>query len=648
MNARRIHPVPRRAALAAAALVLLAAPARLHASSPCSLGFLLKSAPTIDGANSGDWADASIATSAGGGTGCVSRLYDGDMLPYDVTVFTKRYLRNGQLFLGFLFEVHDATKDAGGGLLTNGERLAIVFDGDHSGGAQLAPADARLTVTHRWESSGGDPNLVTNVQTAWSTGTMAAGICGGGPRWQSVALPAGVSVAVRKDFPGGYREELEVPAAALGGVGADFGVAFQVINDWGTSGNPNSAGNSFPASLPYNTTDNAVDGCNTGWRVPADWGTGFFAGAPGDVTISRLPVFWQSPDVIPFACAGASYNYYPANPCRLTVQGTVHSTFTSAQTRNLLYVWADHGAAPVVWRVIGLKKGVSIPAGGSVTQASDLWTAVPLNLPNHPCVRVYILPPVFQAAFDEAAILAISNATQLAQMESVYGVQAQHWAQKNITAFAAGTICPDASCRVAFGEGGGERWAFAPRLRSPFGVPALAAQRQEGGGDSTHTPIFLPPVDRKLLGTDNVLVQVREFGYAAPGPADSLKYVLAENLGGLLQAVPVKLFDEKQQQWPIVFTVGNPGNVPRTVLLTTETEVPAGHAAVNVAVDFPRTRFDRNEQREMKGTVGPAHTGGGGTTGGGKCGLGKGRLGLVAALLGLALVGLGRRSWTRG
>jgi hypothetical protein len=652
MNRPRTLHLPRLAALAAA-LALAAAPAPLAAASPCSLGFLLKAAPTIDG-QGGDWADASQASSASVG-GCVSKLYDADTNPYDVTVSTKRYMRGGVLYLGFLFEVQDATETLNGGLLTNGERIAIQFDHNLSGGAQLDAADMRLVVTHRWESTMGNPDQVANVQSQWATGTLGAGICGGGPRWASVAPPANYSVMVRKDFPGGYRVELEFPATAIGGVSGDFGVAFQVVNDWGVAGMPNSAGNSFPSALPYTTADNAVDGCNNSWRVPSNWGTGYWASAAGDVTISRLPVFWQSPDIVPLSCGVLGYSYYPANPCKLTLQATVHSTFTTPQTRNLLYLWADHGASPTVWRVVGMKKNVPIGAMANATQSADEWTAVPTNLPNHPCVRVYILPPVFQAAFDEADIMGISTAAELLQMETVYGVQAQHWAQKNISALGAGTVCPNASCRVAALEGFGPRLAayFGGQAGALFTVRGLAAQ-EPPRTDTTRpeqirrtSRVFLSARDRRALGGDNALVQVRSWGYSAAGPADSLKYVLAENLGGLLQAIPLRQLDERKQ-WPITFTLGNPGRYDRTVFVTTETDVPRGGA--DVRVEVRRDVFKANEQRVVRGTV--TRTAGG-TTGGSDPGPNPGGGGRGCpvsaglAMAGLALLGLGRRTRRR-
>ncbi|HEX8359358.1 MAG TPA: hypothetical protein VF613_04595 [Longimicrobium sp.] len=643
MNRPRTTPLARLAALAAA-LALAAAPAPLAAASPCSLGFLAKSAPTIDGQGA-DWADASRATSAS--DGCVGKLHDSDMLPYDVAVSTKRYMRGGVLYLGFMFEVQDATEtQGGGGLLTNGERIAIQFDHNRSGGAQLEMADMRLVVTHRWESGGGDPEEVANVQSQWGTGSMAAGICGGGPRWANALAPANYSVKVRKDFAGGYRVELEFPAAAIGGVTSDFGVAFQVVNDWGAAGMPNSSGNSFPSALPYTTVDNAVDGCNNSWRVPGNWGTGYWASAAGDVTISRLPQFWQSPDIVPLACGVPGYTYYPANPCRLTLQATVHSTFTSQQTRNLLYLWADHGASPTVWRVVGMKKNVPITATGNpmvpanTTQAADQWTAVPTNLANHPCVRVYILPPVFQAAFDEADIMGISTAAELAQMVTVYGVQAQHWAQKNISAAGVGTICPNGACRVAALEGSGPRLpaSFGARMGWPFAASELAAQ-EAPRPDTTRSPrIFVSSRDRRTLGTDNALVQVRAWGYSPAGPADSLKYVLAENLGGLLQAIPLRLLDEKKE-WPLTFTLGNPGRYQRTVFVTTETEIPRG--AAQVRVNVRRDVFKADEQREVRATLvrGATGVGNGPAPGGGKaCPVSIG-----LAMVGLALLGLSRR-----
>ncbi|HEU0054847.1 MAG TPA: hypothetical protein VFQ39_16795, partial [Longimicrobium sp.] len=577
------------------------------------------------------------------------------MLLHDVRVFTKRYMRGGQLYLGFLFEVQDASQTAnGGGPLIDGERIAIHFDHDRSGGAQLDAQDMRLVVTHRWQSGGGSD--ITGIQSVWSTGTGAPGVCGGGPRWLDVADPAGYAVAARSDFPGGYRVELEVRASGIGGVAADFGVSFQVVNDWGVMGSPNSSGNSFPSTLPYTTLDNAVNGCNDSWRVPANWGTGFFSAAGGDVTISRMPVFWNSDDIVPSACGAPGYTYYPANPCKLTLQATIHSSFATPQTRNLVFMWADHGASPSTWRTIGIKKNVAIGAMGTAVASSDPWASVPTGLPNHPCVRVYILPPAFQASFDEAAILAISNAGQLAAMEAAYGVQTQQWAQKNISAASAGQVCPNAQCRVSARDDGFGRdlaATFARTLARPFEVQELVAQ--ERPSRDTTPRIFLPPTDRKILGPDNAIVQVQAWGYGDPGPEDSLKYVLAEPLGGLVQAIPIKLLEEKQGQWPLQFTVGNPGRYERTVFLTLDREMPAGFpGGFEVKIDFGRERMKPNEERVVKAMVtrtdrpiaaGPdtaPKPGGGGEK---SCGLGKS--GAIVALLGLALLGLARRSWMR-
>ncbi len=718
-----------------ALVFLLVTKADASAASTCGIGFLSGStisAANIDGIRGTEWGDASLISS---GDPCLDQLLDDGGTYGNVHIYSKRYSRTGQSYLALFIEVEDSSDSCSspscpGGLLLNGERIILQFDPNGSGGTQLENGagalnkDYRLVITHKWESSAADANVVDNVTVQVYDGSFTGGICPHGlPMWAEITPSVAPTVVVRKDHPGGYKLELEIPLAIMGDPASDVGVALAIINDFGTctSGVCDGYGVSIPNGLPVTNADNPVTGCMGSWIVPDDWGIGHFETPPANVWISRNPIWWSSEDIQAFACNSTTpdYAYYPDAPCGLRLEATLHNDGTTDQVRNLLFLWADHGASPANWRVVDLVEGITIlPTGG--TFSSSVWNGVPTGLPNHPCVRAYILPPTYEAAFDRTDILNISTPAQLAQMVSVYSIENPQWAQKNISIHGTLTTCPDESCQVGrlfdgqepppqLASVGEQQFPFWRRdltgfrnsrhlrlnlslgsylndkfraktcqvlsyrellvgERSSFSnqsvlalfvltalLAALAAWRlvavlaghQEAARQrisnlrlnwkhilwrgsivvglvaflviasctptkepapipepETGDTILLADKEMKLFGQDNVMVQVRSFGYSKPPAGDPPHYNFIENLGGVLQMFPTKMI---QEQGKVLFQIDitNPGEVQRTIYLRADAHIPPGIDPKNlrIEIDTQPQVFKGGETRTVKGVV---------------------------------------------
>jgi hypothetical protein len=478
--------------------------------------------------------------------------------------------------------------------------------------------------------------------------------------WAEISPSVAPTVVVRKDHPGGYKLELEIPLAIIGAPTSDVGVALAMINDFGTctSGVCDGYGVSIPSSLPVTNADNPATGCMGSWIVPDDWGTGYFATSPANVWISRSPVWWNSRDIEAFACDSTTpdYTYYPDAPCGLRLEATLHNDSSSDQERNLVFLWGEHTAGVREFFFIDLQEKITIPPGEHAF-SSAVWNGVPPGLLSHPCVRAYVLPPTYEAAFDRADILAINSAADLANMVSVYGIADPQWAQKNIAIHSTGNICPDEECQIGKLFDGQEpppqrasvreRASNSPpmgpsaslfRNRPVWTLPVLTAlitslvawslvaaltRRQEAARQRisrsrlnwrqilwgslmvigliapfvlascipieeppsperpTPTPepevediILLPKRDTELFGRDNVMVQVRSFGYSKPLDEDPPRYNFIESLGGVLQLFSTKMIEERGEV-PFEVDLTNPGEVVRTVYLRVDVHIPA-------------------------------------------------------------------------
>jgi hypothetical protein len=685
MHTRR-HPHHFGLHLALTLFLLLCAGAETRAQSPCRIGFLNGAAPTIDGNNAAghEWDDASVLTS---GDACLGGLLDQDNLNYAVRVLSKRYTRTGQQFIGFYVEVQDASSTGvvlSNGGIPSGERFVLMVDPNHSRGAVLGSTagnfDYRVTVAHAWQLNG---NQITDAQAEVSDSNFTQ--CGH-QNWTAGATAAGLVVSAQTML-GGYKFELEIPLTVIGIPGAfpssEIGVAFSIHNDFGgcltgTSGAscPNTGYVSFPSSIPITANNNPVTGCHLAWIVPDDWATSSSTTPPpGQVTISRLPDFWNSQSLNAFQCGSstAGYTYYPANPCQVELKATLKNTAATNQTRNLLFLWAKHGTGdPLDYNVVSLVENVVVPPGASVGPfASGLWTTgMPKNQPNHPCVRVYILPNTYLPTFDRAQILAITTRAQVIDMVTQYGLIDDNWAQKNISRHNTDVNCPNGpSCYVTqnapdewrratgeevaslatpsaidFAHGGPS--AVAPYSGTLFttdattlapgfarAAPQTGGNAATGGQDPTdprNRPpllanpgkhILMAPEEFRNFSRDNVIVQVRSFETEQPTEPGYYRY--AKNTGGVIHLFPVKMLDE---QGAIAFELNVSAAAipagaivgPRIVNLIVDMYAPPGIAPnVQVAIDTGAQPIRPDETRVVRGVlylkgrdVKPPHTDG--------------------------------------
>ncbi|MDT5294318.1 MAG: hypothetical protein QOJ76_1198 [Acidobacteriota bacterium] len=673
MHTRR-QPHPFGLHLALSLFLLLTAFAGARAQSPCRIGFLSGTAPTVDGNNAvvgagHEWDDASILNS---GDACLGGLLDQDNLNYAVRVLSKRYTRAGQPFLGFYVEVQDASSTGvalSNGGIPSGERFVVMFDPNHSRGASLGNTagnfDYRVMVSHAWQLAG---TQITDAQATVSDSSITQ--CGH-QSWAADAPAAGLTVSAQTML-GGYKFELEIPLPVIGIPGAfpasEIGVAFSIHNDFGqcltgTSGAacPNTGYVAFPSTINITTNDNPVTGCHASWRVPDDWATSSSTTPPpGQVTILRTPAFWNSQSLNAFQCGSSSagYTYYPVHPCKVELKAQLKNTTGSNQTRNLLFLWAKHGTGdPLDYNVVSLVENVVVPAGASVGPfASGVWAGMPLNEPNHPCVRVYILPNVFRPDFDRAQLLAITTRAEVLDMVAKYGLIDDNWAQKNLTRHNTATDCPDTMCFAAqnnapddwrpvtgtevaslsspsaidFAHGGPS--AAAPYRGSLFATdattpaPGFASRAAQTGGNSTTggqdptgtqnrppllpnpgTHILMAPEEFRAFSRDNVIVQVRSF--ETEEPTDPTYYRYAKNTGGVIHLFPVKMLDQlgaipfelnvSASAIPVGATVG-----PRIVTLSVDMYAPPGIATnVQLAIDTSAQPIGRDETRVVRGVL---------------------------------------------
>lgn len=639
------------------ALVLLASVPQIAHAQGCQIGF--QSGSTITDANTNGnpanpaakWADANTIQS---GFPCMDFLYDWDgvtqagghavpTLMKSVTVLSKRDASN--LYLGF--KVLDQTqnrKDPGnvGAQLLIGEKIIIQIDPNHSRGASLgtgpgaAASDYRIELTHKWQ------NGVFTDQKFKISNVLPINSACGVQDWGDTGTFPVVAGLDTLDIAGGYGVEVKIPLSAIGNPATDIGIAFAVVNDLGfvVSGATDATGVTFPDSLKLQNSGSLVDANDpatcaaapANWLVPDNWGGGFFNSPPADVTISRLPVWWSSQDIIGFECSVMGYDYFPGTPCKLTLQATLHNSGGSAVVRNILYLFGQHDAGVPKWTFMDLQKGVSVPPGsGPFTSASF---NPPAGLANHPCVRVYILPASFRADFTEAMMRSLVNADDsvITDMETKYQLGTQHWAQKNITRRTDIMVCPVAGCNIGmllpspsepsldsmnlFQFGG-------VRERGPHATVDPEAEMEapmQGTTKTTNTTaippkrekrppqIFMSKEELEEFGKQNVIVQVRSFGYVkGPGPKPPA-YNLMEGIGGVIQLIPLEMLNKGPV--PIQFNVSNPGKKARTIFLVKDILTPSSFGSVTVSIDEGPGDFAPGETKTVNGTVSKGGTNG--------------------------------------
>jgi hypothetical protein len=589
------------------------------------------------------WSDASSIQS---GLGCMNPLGDWDgvivmashavpTLNKTVTVRSKRDASN--LYMDF--EVLDQTQNRGdpghvGEQLPLGERIVIQIDPDHSRGGALGAGpgasqfDYRIELAHTWGVGG-----FTDTKFKQSTAAAGTTVCGVQDWADTGSFPATIKAALgTSTLAGGYVVELKIPLNQIGNPGGDIGIAFAVVNDLGYlgSGTADATGIAFPATMALTNGSNPglVDpadpaGCGD-WVTPNTWGGGYFNTAPTDVTISRNPIWWSSDAIVGLECGVIGYDYFPGIPCKLTLNATLDNTGSAPAVRNLLFLFGNNDTGVSRWTFMDLQKGISVPNGGPPGPRTFLSASFnpPAGLANHPCVRVYILPAAFRGDFDEATIRALNlaDSTVISDMETKYGLSTQHWAQKNITRRTDVLNCPNAGCNIGLllpqpyliasltfpGEApslvGTGTGAWVPSSDAAGAVPAEPPQKPDPGGPGSAANILMPAKELAAFRNDNVIVQIRSFGFSKVGGAKRPAYNFIEPIGGIQHLIPVAMI--KNGVVHIQFDMTNPGKVPRTIFLKVDTLVPQGFGPVTVIIDGAPQDYGPGETKTVKGTVG--------------------------------------------
>lgn len=602
-----------------AGLGLGLAPGAARASSPCPIS--LRAGPDIgavDGVRGAEWDDApEIVSAAPGAAPCLGALLDAGGVFRPVSLRSKTYVgADGARRLAIFMEIQDISETQPGGTpLANGEAVVLQLDPDLSGGGQLSQGagavgrDWKIEVRHFWASQPGDPEAVVSTLRVFDS-TASNGFCfsPAAPFWNEVTAALDVddmpAAAVRKDLPGGWTLELSVPLSMIGDPTGDIGAAISAVNDFGDCdglGVCDGHGVAFPSDLPLTNADNPFLGCGAGWLQPQLWAVGYVERTPGDVTISHAPAYWNSMDVDGLACGSVDNNYYPAQPCRLSVRANIRNASASPQVRNLLILRGQHGAGVVDWHFLDLIEGVSVPAGGQAASVSAEVSNV-ANLAGHPCVRAYILPPALSASFDLAAMQAISSAADLDQLVAAYGLRDAHSAQQNISRQPEAATCPHEGCAItgalpaapgssafagllddALSRLGAAARPLLPGLRAQeapkpvlFQVPPAGRAAPAGANPDgllltgLSDQVHLGPQELEALGKTDAAVEVIALGWRdfanVETPLPEPRRNLLEVIGGAVDLAPLAVMQTGVAK--IQLEVGNPADVPRHVGLS--------------------------------------------------------------------------------
>lgn len=624
-------------------LVSLLISVKSYAISDCAIG-LKQSAtvPTIDGQDGGaEWSDGATATlDSADMTSCLDPLKDyvevTDSYPNrNVTVKSKRYQRAGTWYMGFLFTVRDFTTegDCGAGTLCVGETIVIQFNPNINGDDNLVVAeDKRIVFNHKWQSTLGDANLISGVTVNTESAVSDALCMVTDERQFGPPAASGISYAIRKGIVGGgYAAEFEVPASfieASGVLTEDIGIAFAIINEFGkdsfagtpdydcnVGGSCEAAGAGFPNALPIVNGENPLDAeCELGWTIPKQWGVAYLREPPNSYSISRLPEFWRSNAITVFECDSPGYTYYPGQPCRARIQADIVNTGAVA-TKKVVFLWAKHGTGdPAEYNFVDIKD-VVLDSGTTATPVtttldSDLWDGVPDDQANHPCLRVYIFPdsltPADQATLEGATTGGVVSRAQLNTLVSNYGVDINHWAQKNISRHATQANCPNAACRVAssgFFQGKG---ILISAAHAQNNIPITHRETEnngdgENGNDGPLEGTFVTD-DLVQFSKDNVMVQISTIAYKLLPDGAKPTYSLIQDFGGIVQVFPVGMVQESPTL-SLEFLVSNFSDDTMRIKLLTDLYKPDGAPQVKVDVGEQVITLQPRSEVTVKGTL---------------------------------------------
>ena len=591
--------------------IVLGLPSNSYAISDCAIG--LKESvvlPTIDGTEEGaEWTDPATSTlDSSVASSCLNPLKDylsgiDDYTDRQVTIKSKRYQRDGQWYLGFLFTVRDLTDtgSCGIGTLCVGETIVMQFNPNINGDDELfVGEDKRFLLNHKWQSTGGDPDVIDDVTLSVEP-SINDPLCPSTSNKQfSSSTDTGITYQFRKGIAGGgYQAEIEVPVAfidASGTLAEDIGIAIAVVNEFGkdsfagtpdyectaATGSCEAAGSSFPNSLAIVNYENPVDAvCEFGWTTPKQWGVGYLNDPPGSYSISRSPVFWNSDAIRVYECDSLGYTYYPGHPCRVKIEADIENS-GAVVTKKVAFLWAKHGTGdPSEYNFVDLQD-VVLASGTTTTVSSALWGGMPRNETNHPCLRVYVFPDTLSPADEDilrgAASGGVVTKGQLDGLYTGYINNVNHWAQKNISKHASETHCPDAGCRVAMNNPDSklkiEFMSSAHALDSEFAVDV--------GGQEEVMAKFVTG-DLLHFSKEHVMVQVKTVAYKLLPEGEKPKYSFIQDFGGIVQVYPLKMVQESARL-PLEFLVSNFSDKTMRIKLFADLYQPPGAEEVSLSV----------------------------------------------------------------
>jgi hypothetical protein len=102
---------------------------------------------------------------------------------------------------------------------------------------------------------------------------------------------------------------------------------------------------------------------------------------------------------------------------------------------------------------------------------------------------------------------------------------------------------------------------------------------------------------------DNVMVQIRAYGYRASSVTTTPRYNFLEEIGAIIKLIPVALLTEGGSV-PLDFELGNPGQAPRVMMLTVDMKAPKGVAVPPLNLDTTPQLFAPHETRHVTASLG--------------------------------------------
>lgn len=457
------------------------------------------------------------------------------------------------------FSIDDQTRkqrnDSGtetGLTLGLGDKIIIQIDPDNSGHDGDSTLDTGATKDYRFEVTIKDNDVFSTVKRVPLTGTLWA--------IGAVDVPG---LATLSTNAATYEVDVSIPLSEIENPVDDIGIAVAVINDLGHGHAAGMAtvwdvtATALPSSMPLvnmGSDPGLVDsaqGSGT-WVKPSTWATGYFSVLPGEITLSHSPAYWWSDSIRLSICnvsqfsgvdepvavgmsqltLGGWYIYHPADPCQMKVWVRASNSSGGVLQNRLFVVWGRPDIAPQDWFVVDLTAPVAFSPPEEIV--SVLWPNVPaVSFTDHPCLRVYVLPAVLTAPWQEPQILAIDTQAELAAMEAHYGIAAGgdfQNAQMNFNAISTGA-CPLAQCALAL-PAGDERIAGVFAALSPNGM-----------GLDQETPHF--PGDKEEE-EEGGLIRIKAEGVGFATPEAGTPYTYLTTVGGIAWAFPHNRIDPRE------------------------------------------------------------------------------------------------------